>query len=109
MIWAKVKVYWRSIIATVIGIGALLGAVWTITGPVFAADDWKEKVDASCVVAQVAKDQSDQALEWQRLQMEREKTEAREERKKWRAIIKMCMDGTIKDKSVCAEATAALK
>ena len=61
------------------------------------------------MLAQVADQKADEALEWQRMQMEREKTEARAERKKWRAIVKMCMDGTITDKTVCAEAMSELK
>ena len=109
MIWRTIQEYWRGITKTIVGLAALLGAVWGLSGYVFAADDWVEKVDAGVELAQVADQKGNQALEWQRLQMEREKMAAREERKKWRAIIKMCMDGTIKDKAVCAEAEAALK
>jgi hypothetical protein len=109
MIWQKVKAYWRLITATSVGVIALATAAWTASGYVFAVDDWKEGVDEAVVVAQVADTKADQALEWQRLQMEREKTEARAERKKWREIVKLCMDGTIKDQKVCAEAMAALK
>jgi len=109
MLWQTIKAYWKGITTIVIGGGALLGTLWAGSGFVFAMDDYKEDVDETIVLAQVADQKADQALEWQRLQMEREKMAAREERKKWRSILKLCMDGTIKDKKVCAEATAALK
>jgi hypothetical protein len=110
MIWAKLRAYWKGITATVAGVATALGILWALSGYVVQADDWKDKVDASCVVAQVAKEQSDQALEWQRLQMEREKNEARAERKKWKAILELCLNGTIPSNNPeCAKAQAALK
>jgi hypothetical protein len=109
MIWQMVRTYWKRITGIIIGAATLIGALWALSGYVVRADDKMDQWDQACVVAQVAKDQSDEALEWQRLQMERERAEERAERKKWRAILKMCMDGTITDKKVCAEATAALK
>ena len=110
MIWQTVKSYWVRIAGGLVSAGAVLGVLWAGSGFVFAADDRIEKWDANCIVAQVAKDQSDEALEWQRMQMEREKTEAREQRKYWRSILKMCMDGVIKsDAPQCNEARAALK
>jgi len=109
MIWQTIQSYWKSIsVVSATGM-AILGALWAGSGYVVQADDRIEKWDKACVTAQVAKEQSDQALDWQRLQMEREKAEARSERKKWREIVKLCMDGTIKDQKVCAEAMAALK
>ena len=109
MIWQTVKNYWKRITAVTASVAAVLGVLWGASGYVFAVDDRMELWDEGVVVAQAADSKADQALKWQEMQMEREKAEARAERKKWRAIIKMCMDGTIKDKSVCAEAQAALR
>ena len=110
MLWRTIQEYWRGITKTIVGSAALLGAVWGLSGYVFAADDYKEDLDETIVLAQVADKKADEALEWQRLQMEREKIAAREQRKYWRSILKMCMDGTIKsDSPQCNEARAEMK
>ena len=109
MIWRTAKAYWKRITGTILGAAALLGAIWALSGYVVQADDKIDQWDQACVVAQIAKDQSDEALEWQRLQTERERAEAKQEREKWRKVLELCLSGIIKDKATCAEAQAALK
>ena len=48
-------------------------------------------------------------LEYQRGELLRQKTEAQQEREKWRKVVELCLAGIITDQKVCAEATAALK
>lgn len=109
MIWQTAKAYWKRISAIILGVGAVLGMLWGASGYVFAVDDWVEVVDAGVVVAQVADTKADEALEWQRLQVQREQMEAQQEREKWRKVVELCLAGIITDQKVCAEATAALK
>lgn len=109
MSWQTAKTYWKRITGIILGTAALLGAIWSLSGYVVKADDRIDKWDEACVVAQVAKEQSDQALEWMRIQAQREQEAAKQERLKWQKILQLCLDGTIKDQKVCAEATAALK
>lgn len=109
MIWQTLKAYWKRITAIAVSVGAVLGMLWTGSGYVIQADDWVDEAEVSHQVAQVAKDQSDQALEYQKLQVEREKAAAAQEREKWRKVLELCLSGIIQDKPTCAEAQAALK
>lgn len=109
MIWRTFKTYWVRITAGLVSTGAVLALFWGASGYVFAVDDYIEDADASHLVAQVAKDQSDQALEWQRLQMEREKAAAQQEREMWRKVVEMCLAKEVNNPQRCAEAEAALK
>ena len=105
----KLRAYWKRIAAVIASVGVVAGFLYGAGEVGVKADDWVDAASASHLVAQVAKDRADQALEYQRLAVEREMAAAVQEREKWRAILQFCLDKTITDPKVCAEAEAKMK
>ena len=109
MLWQTVKSYWRGIVVTLGGISAVLGALWAGSGFVFAADDYKEAVDNTIVLAQTNEKSLEQLVEIQQAAAREKEADLKARLAVYRERAKLCMAEKLNDPALCAEAYEALR